>query len=246
MEVRLRLWIRLLSVVLPVVGTNGLLRMLLVPITTDGGHGAGLPSQTYTEFGATLRIRVRERPGQIPTLGIMAPLVAGPITTPRPAEARLQDAAITPTYTPATPLATAAERPITRTPESWPEAALVTLAISIAARVRQIAAASFTIPTQTLVSLRAKTTFMPARTAPCTATTGRAATGRATAAAAGNPSTNPSQSCKPNNKCAARASSAIRISTRCEVSVAAPACAEAVGDASPQDPSPVQGPCVAR
>jgi hypothetical protein len=132
----------------------------------------------------------------------------------------LRDAVTIPTSTLATPPAITAEQPTTRTPESLPEAAQDTLSTSIAARARQIAVASFTIPTRTQVSLLGRTTSMRAKTAPCTATTEITVVGRATVATAGNPSTSRSQSCKPNSKCAAKARSVPRTSTRCAVTVA--------------------------
>jgi hypothetical protein len=71
------------------------------------------------------------------------------------------------------------------------------LATFIVARARRIAASSFTTPTRMQVSPRGRTTSMRARTALCTATTGRVATGRATVEVACKQSTSRNQSCNP-------------------------------------------------
>src|SRR4030095_6268910 len=182
---------------------------------TDGAHGAEPQSRMCTGCGATRRIRAPEQRGQIPIQAIMELRPVVGITTRRPAGAPSQDAVTTPTSTLATRPAIEAERRTTRILESWPVAARDMLATFTVARARRIAVASFTTPTRMQVSPRGRTTSMRARTALCTATTGRVATGRATVEVAGKQSTSRSQRCKTNRKCAAKEHRVPRTSVRC-------------------------------
>ena len=75
-------------------------------------------------------------------------------------------------------------------------------------------AASPTTPTPAQALPPARTMSMPAKTARCIATTGRAATGPRTAAADGSPPPSPMPICNASSRCARRARSATRTSTR--------------------------------
>src|SRR5271157_4170357 len=185
-------------------GQWGITDMAGTPITA-GEHGEGLRSPTFTESGATRHTLELARLGQIPTPETMERRPAEPTTTPRPAGRRSLGAAPTPTSIRVIPPVIAAERSTTRTRGSLPAAAPDTSAISTVGKERRDAAGSPTTPIPEPVSRLVRTTFMPGKTAPCTATTGTAAVGQATAAAGGSPRPSRTPICNASSRCATRA-----------------------------------------
>jgi hypothetical protein len=184
-----------------------------IPITA-GAHGVALPSPTCTEFGATRRIRVQPRLGPIPTPGTMVLRPAVRSTIHKQAGAPSPDAATTPTSTRGTLMITVGPPHTTRTPASLQGAEPDSSATSTPDKARPGAAGSFTTQIPTPVWLPERTTSTPAKMAPYTATTEIAAVGPLAAETVGNPSKGHSQSCKANSKCATKARSETRTSTR--------------------------------
>src|SRR5215831_11715397 len=149
------------------------------------GAGEDMPARTCTGAGATPPTRGRRRRGQTLTRAIMALAVGLPFTTNSAARLAWADEVPTQTSTRVTLLGDEEALFTTRRAELWLEGALGTPGTSTLDRAPLGVVDSSTTRRRAPALLAARTTCMPAKTAPYTATTGRTATGRRTPAAAG-------------------------------------------------------------